>query len=1736
MNKKNFIIYALSFLIPVVFVLLAIIPSHIFPFGNNSFIYWDLELEYVNHLGFFKSLFTSGNNILYNISRMGGEQGLDFAAYYLMSPFNFLAFLFPDNYLNYALQFILMFKIGCFGLTFSILLNKKFGADYKNIIFAIAYALCSFNLLYISNVVILDGILFLPLVILGIYNIVDKNKYMLYIISSALVFISNAYAGYVCCGFGLTFFIYQMILKDWKNYKENFSYVKNYLISTMFVIGLCAILIVPVKMALEGGRYDVFASIENLFTIRTELIDAFSKMFTRSIQPNFFWAEKMPYIYIGILPLLTFLLYFFNKAFSRKERIVSFAYFAFLFSGFVFNLFFVIWNMGMSEPNGTIFRFGFVFSFFTILLAYQCFMKISEIDIKALSGAVGVYALLFILVYRRHYIYNDIRFMIWDFLLILLAAGMIYLWNKNKIKPIIALSVILVFHFTDVLINTEYTFSSQRGCCIAPKVDMFIDNSKDIRGALKFIRQQDKSFYRIESDHSFVRKSYDLNVYNNMPVLYNYDALSQYSTCGKIKTKIFLSRIGMLSDNLNAFVAYRDTLQTYPMFLMGVKYLISSNNNLHKPYEIIKSFKSSDGSENIYVYKNPYALPVGFLGSKASLSFNDDKLNMLEYQNALIKKLSGVDYGDIYSYTDISSLLVPELKNFLVEDLTFEYNIKTIPDKNMYFVIRSEENQNSYFHQFFVNDDLYFGYTDLTNTNPLYIGNFQDGREIKTDFIRYNFANDTIRDYKLADLHLYVVSENLDVLKKYYDKLASGSCNLEKISSSHLKGHFNSTEKDNLMVFTIPYSTGWTVKIDNKKVDTVEAANQFLAVSVPEGEHQIELSYMPKGLIFGILISLFSLICLLMRKYDLFSKIKLSKTAQIYSLSVLIPLGILGIVFALLHISPFGNHSFILYDGESETLNYMMYLKKIITSGGNFFYSFEKSGGSGIIDFATYYGLFSPLNFILFLFPDNMIAAAYQTLFIVKMLAAGFMFNYLLNKIYPVSYKSLIFSTAYAIGGYSMMNLPNILFYDAIVLLPLSALGIIKIMEERKAGIFILSLVLSFIVNPYTCYISIAFLVLFFIYQLCVRYDFKEQLSEIKDRTIFFVKSMFLSFGLMAVFALPIIYTLFESRYAELIYYTKEFSFNPLLWISQMFTGMIDINTYTYNVPFMFLGILILYCIILYFYNDKISDKKKIASFVFLLVMYLSFALLPLHTFWNAMIASPYGFIYRYSYVFTFFVLFMAYEAFVNIDGIKKSRLLIPLQILLFFAFVIYMCLYQNIRVLPLKFDVCLIIAYFALLLVSLNFKKSALYVMIIIGVLQFSDLGLNAYYNFDITRTRTQIDTHKFEKYMSKYNEVFGWLRNYDKSFYRVESNDTYFAYVDGWAAKHNNMSLLFGYNGISHYGNFGKLFYQSFMRKLGAETSNKSAFQLFYPVDMPMFADSFLGVKYIVSNKKLNKNYSLIKTFINAGEKDIYVYKNPYALPLAFSVDSTVKNTNNKGDLLQPQFYNLLLAETKPVGSEFRERFFNAEECLKENKSFIKMTLFKFLFPFESYNGEFMTIETPEEKKPIDVYSISLGDKKLWAETSSEMYFGMVQMPKNAKNDYVSLIYYKYISPSAMNIHFMSENENLVSRYYNEIMKNKVNVTKVSSSHLKIDADIKESGQYILVTLPYETDWHIKVDGKRVKQIKVFDSLMAIPVFKAGQHKIDMRYIPNGIGWGGLISIASLLALIFLMRRKEL
>ncbi|WP_369346807.1 YfhO family protein [Apilactobacillus ozensis] len=56
------------------------------------------------------------------------------------------------------------------------------------------------------NIMWLDGMIFLPIIILGVNKIVEKNNCKTYIIALSLMIIINYYIGYMICIFFITIF------------------------------------------------------------------------------------------------------------------------------------------------------------------------------------------------------------------------------------------------------------------------------------------------------------------------------------------------------------------------------------------------------------------------------------------------------------------------------------------------------------------------------------------------------------------------------------------------------------------------------------------------------------------------------------------------------------------------------------------------------------------------------------------------------------------------------------------------------------------------------------------------------------------------------------------------------------------------------------------------------------------------------------------------------------------------------------------------------------------------------------------------------------------------------------------------------------------------------------------------------------------------------------------------------------------------------------------------------------------------------------------------------------------------------------------------------------------------------------------------------------------------------------------------------------------------------------------
>jgi len=70
-------------------------------------------------------------------------------------------------------------------------------------------------------------------------------------------------------------------------------------------------------------------------------------------------------------------------------------------------------------------------------------------------------------------------------------------------------------------------------------------------------------------------------------------------------------------------------------------------------------------------------------------------------------------------------------------------------------------------------------------------------------------------------------------------------------------------QDDQILFLSIPYDTQWSATINGEKVTIEKVMGNFMAIKLPIGDHQIELTYIPVGLEKGIIVSLVTFILVL---------------------------------------------------------------------------------------------------------------------------------------------------------------------------------------------------------------------------------------------------------------------------------------------------------------------------------------------------------------------------------------------------------------------------------------------------------------------------------------------------------------------------------------------------------------------------------------------------------------------------------------------------------------------------------------------------------------------------------------------------------------------------------------------------------------------------------------------------------------------------------------------------------
>ncbi len=110
------------------------------------------------------------------------------------------------------------------------------------------------------------------------------------------------------------------------------------------------------------------------------------------------------------------------------------------------------------------------------------------------------------------------------------------------------------------------------------------------------------------------------------------------------------------------------------------------------------------------------------------------------------------------------------------------------------------------------------------------------------------------------ELKYRVVAEKLD--NNYYREVKTLQRHrLEdvKFKRNQVQGTIKTT-RPGVLTSSIPYSTGWSVKVNGKKATTLRTNQAFLGVYLPAGTHHVTFSYELPGIKLGALLSLIGLV------------------------------------------------------------------------------------------------------------------------------------------------------------------------------------------------------------------------------------------------------------------------------------------------------------------------------------------------------------------------------------------------------------------------------------------------------------------------------------------------------------------------------------------------------------------------------------------------------------------------------------------------------------------------------------------------------------------------------------------------------------------------------------------------------------------------------------------------------------------------------------------------------------
>lgn len=826
----------LAFFVPFLLMLLAFIGMDFFPFGENQSAVIDMYHQYFPFIYELHEKLQSGGSLLYSWNGGLGTNFLTLLSYYAASPLYFLTVFVPDAYMMEAVTLIILIKVGLAGAFMAIYLRGMHQrSDFSTAAFAALYALCAYVIGYYWCLMWLDVVALLPLCILGLNRLIDRGEFKLYTISLAAMMLTNYYIGGMVCIFILFYYPILYFSRTKKRGIAGCARItgKAVLCSAVGIM-ISGITLLPTFLNMQNTYY-IDSQMPTDSTFYSPLMDVITNLLPNT---QLTVREGLPNIYCGLITVMMFVFFLLAKRIPVRKKFLNCLFLAFLILSLNWNKLDFMWH-GFHFPNQLPFRYSFVVSFLLIALAYEAFIHFREISLVQIAGVTAGFLGYVILVQK---IFKDDfsqEFVYVCLFLLFVYAGFLAVYRTGKFDHTLMCFILLVIVGGELM---NHTAIGVEKVSYTNRAEYFAE-SGDVRTLTRETRERDDGFYRMEVANPIIL---------NSPMLYSYPGVSMFSSTVNGDVSYLMEHIGLEAKDVKNRYNY---VMTTPVAnaMLNVKYLIGRG----VPIEGESSLSLAGGKETTTLYENKYDLSVGYMvNSAAAYSWDFNQENPFHVLNDFVKTATGTDAGIFHSVGE------PQMTGSGVSLGSYENGRigctvgsgETNPSAKLTFTSPQEQ-------QVYVYIEVDGAETITAKRES---GNQIDLREDCGAVVSVGMcqAGETVDiDIQFEEgqtggaITAFVYGMDTKSWEQAYNLLDDEILNVSKHSDTSIEGTID-VKENGYFVTSIPYEKGWTIEVDGEERSAETLGGAFLAIPLEAGHHQIRMTYLPDGLIPGILLSL----------------------------------------------------------------------------------------------------------------------------------------------------------------------------------------------------------------------------------------------------------------------------------------------------------------------------------------------------------------------------------------------------------------------------------------------------------------------------------------------------------------------------------------------------------------------------------------------------------------------------------------------------------------------------------------------------------------------------------------------------------------------------------------------------------------------------------------------------------------------------------------------------------------